>query len=281
MKFSEREGLVPPRPIQHDGMDERLRNGLWNHFRTGRLKEVFENFYINEVTDYAISQFYTKLILEHQGKRIESISKFCSDLQSFIDKLLKNGSYIEILDFLEFYALHFNKKEIFTSLNSVLQKELSPFRFVGGILTRIIDETEVREIEKTLSLTSENGFEGARSHIEKALKILGNKEHPDYANVAKESISAVESLCKKLTGKPNAELGTALTELSKLVPLHGALISGYKSIYGYTSDADGIRHGMMDQSTVEQEDAIYMLVSCSAFINYLIAKSERAGLISK
>jgi hypothetical protein len=43
-------------------------------------------------------------------------------------------------------------------------------------------------------------------------------------------------------------------------------------MYGYTSDAEGIRHALLEEPTLEQADAIFMLVTCSAFVNYLRAK---------
>ena len=55
---------------------------------------------------------------------------------------------------------------------------------------------------------------------------------------------------------------------------------GFEKIYGYTSDQDGIRHAILDESkTVEPEDALFMLVSCSAFCNYLQQKAVKAGII--
>ena len=42
-----------------------------------------------------------------------------------------------------------------------------------------------------------------------------------------------------------------------------------------TSDSDGIRHGGIDFTNAPAEDAKYMLVSCSAFINYLIEKQSK------
>ena len=48
-----------------------------------------------------------------------------------------------------------------------------------------------------------------------------------------------------------------------------------KKIYGYTSNGDGIRHALLEEDSLEYEDALYMLVSCSAFVNYLISKFEK------
>ena len=35
---------------------------------------------------------------------------------------------------------------------------------------------------------------------------------------------------------------------------------------------------MMDETNLSQEDARFMLVSCSAFTNYLIVKADKAGI---
>ena len=46
-------------------------------------------------------------------------------------------------------------------------------------------------------------------------------------------------------------------------------------MYGYTSDKDGIRHDFGNDSNVDFEETKYMLVSCSAFMNYLIGISAK------
>jgi hypothetical protein len=61
--------------------------------------------------------------------------------------------------------------------------------------------------------------------------------------------------------------------------LHPALQQGFSQLYGYTNDADGIRHAMMEVSNLHFEDALYILVSCSAFISYLLATANRAGIL--
>jgi len=58
-----------------------------------------------------------------------------------------------------------------------------------------------------------------------------------------------------------------------------SLKRAFDSLYGYTSSAEGIRHALLDdKSTLSFEDAKFMLVSCSAFVNYLISKTEKAGI---
>lgn len=73
-------------------------------------------------------------------------------------------------------------------------------------------------------------------------------------------------------------MGQALKEVKTKVGLHRALEEAFSHLYGYTSSADGIRHSLMDEHKLSFEDAKFMLVSCSAFINYLITKASKAGI---
>ena len=54
------------------------------------------------------------------------------------------------------------------------------------------------------------------------------------------------------------------------VKIHGAMQSAYPSLYGYRSDKSGIRHNSGIDENTTFEEAKYMLVSCSAFLNYLV-----------
>ena len=59
------------------------------------------------------------------------------------------------------------------------------------------------------------------------------------------------------------------------VHIHPSLESAFSSLYGYSSDENGIRHGGIGFSGASQEDAKFMIVSCSAFVNYLIEKQRK------
>lgn len=109
--------------------------------------------------------------------------------------------------------------------------------------------------------------------------MLSDRKNPDYRNSIKESISAVETICRRISENPNATLGDALNELVKggKIKFHGALLNAFKSLYGYTNDADGIRHSLMEEESLDQEDAIFMLTSCSSFVNYLTVKTLKSG----
>ena len=85
----------------------------------------------------------------------------------------------------------------------------------------------------------------------------------------------MESICQQITGETNAELGKAIKKLKEILPIHGALEQGFIKLYGYTSNDDGIRHAMMEEDNLDQEDALYMLISCSSFVSYLMVKWDK------
>jgi len=104
---------------------------------------------------------------------------------------------------------------------------------------------------------------------------LSDRKSPDYRNSIKESISAVESLVQKTVGKKGT-LGQLIEKIEEHFELHKALKKSFRELYGYTSDKDGIRHAMLDEPNLDFEDAKFMLVTCSAFINYVNGKLQKS-----
>ena len=83
----------------------------------------------------------------------------------------------------------------------------------------------------------------------------------------------MEAQCRILLGGDQVSLGQALKLIEKRgLTLHPALKGAFEKLYGFTSNADGIRHGGIKPSDVDQDLAKFMLISCSAFVNYLISK---------
>jgi len=165
--------------------------------------------------------------------------------------------------------------------NIIFEQELSGYRFISGKLAPISSPAEIAEISGAIEATGRAGLDGTHEHLRAALTLLGKKPEPDYRNSIKEAISAVESISKQLSGSIGQGLSGALDELAKHVDIHGALKAGFIKLYGYTSDKDGIRHAILDQPTVGFAEAKYMIVSCSAFVNYLILKAQQSGLMKK
>jgi hypothetical protein len=108
-----------------------------------------------------------------------------------------------------------------------------------------------------------------------ALTLLTQRERPDYRNSIKESILAVESMARIVTGEEKATLGKLLGILESNGRINSALKTGFGAIYGWTSDTNGIRHAMTDVASVDSADATFYLVACSAFANYVKSVGQK------
>jgi len=178
------------------------------------------------------------------------------------------------MEFVESIRSSFYSGSRAKDFNGVLAAELSAYRFVEGKLAPISSEQDNQTVERAIAQTSD-AYSPTSEHLKQAVALLARKPIPDYRNSIKESISAVEAICAVVTGDPKATLGQALKVIDSQAPIHGALRSAFEKLYGYTSDAEGIRHALLEENTLEQEDAIFMLVTCSAFVSYVIAKRAR------
>lgn len=186
----------------------------------------------------------------------------------------------EVYDIVEFIANNYPNssvnKRFISYCNSILEREVSGYRFIGETITPITNEGEIAEIEEALQIAKALG--PVAIHLNSALEKLSDKKSPDFRNSIKESISAVEAISSHIASKDKAELAEALTILAEKIQLHSALRQGFIKLYGYTSDADGIRHALLEEPALDFEDAKFMLVACSAFINYLKVKASKAGI---
>lgn len=161
-------------------------------------------------------------------------------------------------------------------INQEFERLNYAYRFVEEEIVEITSKEEVSAIEVAINKSDKN----VRTHLQSALNLLAKKPVGDYRNSIKESISAVEALCREMTGKNT--LGDALNELEKAgIAIPRVLKLGFEKIYAYTNDKEtGIRHALMDNDgsyIPSSAEAILMMVSCSAFVNYLYAKRSFVG----
>lgn len=282
MKFSERIGKnVPKTNIQLDSMDSELRVSLWNTIDK-YIKQPLKDEHSDYIRETSFKGFIDSIWFSFLKEPVDEIPHEKFGLIAELRKRFFKWNYLEVYDFVDFLIriknviANFDKKGFIADVNFVLQRELSGYRVINELLSPITNENEILEVEKALNNTLEYQYKGARIHLDEALNKLSNRKNPDYRNSIKESISAIESICQVITNDPKAELGKALKLLRSKIPIHGALAEGLIKIYGYTSDGDGIRHALLEETSLDQEDAIFMLISCSAFINYLIVKLDKA-----
>ncbi|GAB3004097.1 hypothetical protein GCM10027284_22350 [Cyclobacterium sediminis] len=283
MRFSQKIGKTSVREsIQIESIDTRLENRLWNII----LNDFFDK--ISNVSSYEKESDRAQICLiiwkEFYGERADELPKnarggiYVPDVIDFIKKwFFKQAAWYEKYDLIEFLAkidARALRVGFIEDCNSGLKREMAGYRIVDQCIAQITSEEEIVEIEQALDNSSK--WTPVNTHLKTALEYFSNRENPAYRNSIKEAISAVESLCIIITGEKKASLGQALIVIEKKFQKHGALKSAFSALYGYTSDSGGIRHSLLeDDITVSFEDAKFMLVSCSAFINYLKVKNKK------
>lgn len=292
MNFAERNGFAEEKTIQIDEMDAGLRNRLFNAVhkywgpsprihqelayvvdRLGLLEEGYDVANWREIDSIMLRKTentpwympYEVIELIFEAKRFEC--RGCENYRLCKSIKTENKDFCDELSWLDAMP---------AVLNVILEEEKSGYRLINEKFVNITNKAELDSLHQA----SNSPYHSVNIHIRKAISLYSDRKNPDYENSIKESISAVEAMCCTITGMTgsSATLGAAIKRLEDSgIIIHAALRDAFSKMYGYTSDSDGIRHGGIDFKNAPAEDAKYMLVSCSAFVNYLIEKHGKIG----
>ncbi len=248
-RFSERHGFRPVKSmLQVDSMDDALLNSLWNALDIHFLSKARNDNSLSVLeTERGLS---AKLWLNYFKVPLDDMPIIWGGVKEFIRNYFFKCPWFEVYDFIEFVASNYRfdsqSKAFRTTCNGFLETELSGYRFVGEQIVPITSEEEIAEIEEALQVPA--SLEPVAIHLKSALDKFSDRKSPDYRNSIKESISAIEAMSNLIAGKDKATLGEALKKITDKVALHPALSKSFSIVYGDTSDADGRRHALLDES---------------------------------
>jgi AbiJ-like protein len=272
-RFSERHGYKPIREqIQKESVDKETRTLLWNYLKVVLWDEWEPYRYGWTTHSEHVNQLMRRMWVHHFNASLDNLPAFdpyeTNGAYGIIKRDLMEGKWFEVYDFLEFVVQNWSGggvDNIAVGINSILEKQLCGFRFVDKKIVPITDQQELNAIDQAGS----NAPDSVKRHISRAVELLSDRTSPDYRNSVKEAISAIEALCQTITGDKKGTLGKLL---GKVDGLHPAFKAALSSMYGFTSDAEGIRHALLDEPTLTFTDAKFFLVQASAFINYIAGK---------
>ncbi len=280
MLFSQRKGLKEAQKIaQIDSMDDDLRFGLWTALHECIWNEFQGYAGYNDIKRSNLELLFKRLWHSYFKYPIDNLEQYHHQAIKRIREYFLECKWFEVYDIIEFISKNCPDElqdDFCKFCNDVLDRENSAYRFVEDELAEISSPVEIESIEEAIEKSSKLG--GVRKHLKTSLALLSDRKKPDYRNSIKESISAVEAISILISADKKATLGTALAVIERTGTIHSALKKSLSSLYGYTSDADGIRHAMLDEDKLTFNDAKFMLVTCTAFINYLIGKASELGL---
>ena len=279
MLFSERN-IYNEKPLMLNDISENCKTRILNRF----------NVFFRMQLDVMPSIFILNILWDRLGHKVD-LDLYELENEDIRDLLMNQinriwyaqqwYTYYDILEIilsfsvLDSKVIGSNEKEKITNfkngVNKIFLEENIGYRIINNQVVDITNEEEIDEIEKAM----DSIFDTVNNHFEKALLFYSDRKNPDYKNSIKESISAVESMCCIIC-EEKVVLGKALGKLEKNgIYIHGAMKNGFQALYGYASDESGIRHGGIEDKEVTEEDAKFMLVTCSAFVNYLKVKFNK------
>ncbi len=268
MTFAQSVGMEKlPSQLEPDEVSPQLRAKLWEAFHASVNPNVSDNIVYG---DWRI-MLYTHFV-ERLNRPADEFTPVTYETLPRLKDIVFKGKYWEVLDLFEFFLKQPECPEEFrTWVAEVLESCHSAYRvFDGEVIGRISSDEEAAVLTAALAQTSSGRFTGAHTHLKEAVTTLREGE---YAESIKHSIHAVESAARVIA--PKSSLDAALAEIAKTHKLHGGMQAGFKSLYGFTSSAEGIRHPLLERGAaeVDEADALYMLGSCAAFVSYLIARA--------
>ncbi|KAA6313476.1 hypothetical protein EZS27_035756 [termite gut metagenome] len=270
-RFSERYGYIQPSMIL---IREKLTDEITNAICTAY--DLLRNNYSNNNNNFyksleeyhwcyflnnRLNDFYIRgggVTTKYLEADITPWYKKMDLIETTINYLFKNK-----YKYYQHYAFFINY------LNDEFKRLNFAYRIIDNQIVEVTSEEEICEITSAL----ENPLNGIKEHLQTALKLLSKRPDADYRNSIKESISAVEALVREITGESTLNL-KKLDNTGIVLP--SVLRKAFELLYGYTNDeSTGIRHALMDDTnTPGADEAVFMLVSCSAFINYLTKKKQ-------
>lgn len=221
---------------------DKINQRIWTYFLNQRKADFeYEKNIATEIIEAESLQWYKKL-----------------DLLEFVIKYLIDSQHGFATDFIDL-------------LNSEFERLNFAYRIVENKIVEITSEEEIKTIENAIEKSENN----VAKHLSKALEQYALRPQGDYQNSIKESISAVEAYLREKTGE--LTLGKALKKLEEAnIIIPQMLKTAFEKLYAYTNQEEtGIRHALMDREgnyVPTEREAYFMLVSCSAFINYLQGK---------
>ena len=276
--FSERYGYTKVSDvIIREKITLEIQNAICSCF--DQLEDLYASANFYQAAQSLLSDLEKEVWTKFLNQRLSRYNYHSFHITDYIEN--DNNEWFLKLNYIEFIIKFIYKQDkpsftrvsynLVTLLNTEFERLNFAYRIVEQEIVEITSEQEIKTIESAINNSPLN----IQMHLNSALEKYAQRPNGDYRNSIKESISAVEAFCRDKTGE--STLGKALSNLEKKnIIIPQSLSSAFLKLYEYTNHADtGIRHVLMDDNgsyTPTADEALFMLVSCSAFINYLSKK---------
>lgn len=276
ISFREAEGLTPlPTQLQPKHLSKAMRVRLW---------ELFYSDIRARSLNHTLGSTWSSILYQHH---VEVHEQFADDFSDDMEMtryrlrpLFESAGYGDVLEFVQFVLRHPKcPSGLFGKVSQILEETRSAYRLIETppTVVPLTSKETVAAVQSALEHTKHGEFSAAHAHLIQASDCLNRG---DDSGAIRESIHAVESVAKLIDGNAKSTLGPALKHIeSETGALRPALRKSFETLYGYTSDKDGIRHAALKpgDKDVGEDEAIFMYVACAGFVSYLVSKAVKIG----
>lgn len=293
LTFAQREGRAPlPEPMRLKHIPKKFRQLAWLAIDTTIQKHtriIQDNVLVAEI--YVPRKRYRKdsrlghIFAEYLFNVREDFHTAIPAPNPYEDArltkgIIQSGEYDEVLTFIEHILRDENcPTELYESLVKAFEETpIAYFIMRTGNQLTIAPRTSKRlseSVQKSLSTIRSIGMGGSVTHLHQAAEHIKKQQYPDSIV---DSIHAVESIACVMDPNSNSTLGKALNSLSHHGILkHLPLVKILETLYGWTSNEPGLRHGLKDKgiADVGLDEAVLLFGACACFADYLASKHQQ------
>jgi hypothetical protein len=159
---------------------------------------------------------------------------------------------------------------ITTELQQLFLEENLAFEFSDGVVRRRGRRNTADQISRAGLTLGDPRLGKAREHYNKALRYFRNVAQPDYENVFKEAVCAVEATARALFPSDGSRLGEVVKSIAAAGKLPKAIAQTFHGLYGFRSSGDGVGHGGAEGGSATKELAEYALAVAASQIVLLV-----------
>lgn len=267
LTFKQRNGLAPVPTVLNPGeLSKEIRNKLWFEFHkffvanTQYSSKVKGNAYSSMAENFHETWVHL-LGMESDSFRADAFTQFTKTL-------IFNAKCEDVINFLDYIiGTDYVDGDIVSGIYSSLK--LSAYRInEKAKQIYVVSSAEQGEaVANSLNTIFSSKFNGVQTHIRKATEFLNQGQ---YRDSIRESIHAVESALRVICGEDTLPDCLKVLAKNKIV-LHPALKVGLEKIYSYTSDKEGIRHSLKEDTDFSSlSEAVLMFGLSTSFCGYFI-----------
>ena len=246
-------------------------------------RELCNVVYLLLIEEEAIPQrekirFFAERLGEYNRRHKDEYSGSVDEFYILFKHILANDPFNRVLDLIERILNKGKNKELAKMVQSLFEQhsaayflDLSkqPYMFFPHW-----NKEQGDAIREAINILLEKRLDAPARHLREAVEHIKAK---NYGDSIADSIHAVESVARSIDTTANS-LGQALNNLERRgLQIHPALRNGFISLYGYTSDEQGIRHALIDKESPEVglDETMFMLGACASFATYLVSKHQK------